>query len=749
MGGLSPEAARAAGGWSAVRELDLRGLDASEALRCTRALLEGTSVTGRLLVADETVRLVSHSEAFALLHRSALVRRMMCVAVGRPADGAVALDVPEPLLTGQDSGLLWVLDPGGHDWRMRDGTVAARWNEPDAGLVRLRELLRIPEVFDRAGELAAAVPGGVSNPGLRLAGALPDASEFPDALMAAITRMLEPGPPPAVEVASEAEYDPRDASEHRHGVGPEDVAGGRLRAGSPLHRADERAGRAVSAIAAARWPGESSLLWSGSSGEASAAGAAAEAGSALTALRARWMWLFNQVPPDVEPLGHQSRILRDQGVALPKTRGMDPTLTRVGYDRYVTDSLARNATLDGLIQGFRDLTGWHIRAVIDADADLERACPTVLLNRLGGTSPTPQQPWLPAVGLGVSALAATSPFGVGAGIATTVLWALLISLTMLRGPVRPSWEKRRAPITANAATGLVGALLVAVLHPPVPELVQLGAIPAAIVLGGVTALWTWRVQCRRWTVQTGLAEAPKALEDLRATAARLVSEWGRAADHRATMDEAVRAQAAAEGVREALRRHATTLRRAHPLHSGTPSNGSSGASRSAVSDYLRDLVQAVLASCRQELSADSPGAYRDRAMTVTAALLDEWERHVGHVGTLEPPRFAACQDAAPMPDEEALAVRPDVARSAEDVMWQLLGPDDLRLLYRAETVPAVVRFAPRAARRALVGVCPADTLWVRSSRHAGTLRLVPVPPDLVRRHWPSDDALGTDHGGKS
>src|SRR5581483_1749640 len=112
-----------------------------------------------------------HYKAFEALCRSRLVATLVCVAVGRPGEDREPLEVPGCLLAGQDSGVFWVPDPAGVDWRV-GGSTATRRDGPDDDLASLLEILSVPEVFDRAGQLAACVPGGVSNPGLRLAEAV-------------------------------------------------------------------------------------------------------------------------------------------------------------------------------------------------------------------------------------------------------------------------------------------------------------------------------------------------------------------------------------------------------------------------------------------------------------------------------------------------------------------------------------------------------------------------------------------------
>jgi hypothetical protein len=725
----------------AVAELDLRGTDPVQALKLLDELWDAD--TGRVLVTDETELLLPHAAVFVGL-QSPLVGRLLCVAVGRPPDGTAGLELPGALLAGQDAGLLWVPDPDGHDWRLAGSTLAARRDEPGAGLARLRELLRVPEVFDRTAELAAAVPGGVSNPGLRLATALPDDAEFPGALLTAICDLLEPGAPPALTAAP---VDP--------GGGPEQGTI-KLRDGSPLHEADQRAEHAVTTACqtAERLGGPFSLFLFPK--RRPAARAAVDAGQAMADVRSGWARLFTEAPVDAEPLPGQSRLIRNQGVHLSASGEPEQQRARTGFGAYIAEGLAQGSSLGGLTEGLREQKRF-VPPRLTPQAELDRTCPPDLVERLRECTPLPPpEPWLPAPGLVAAGLGGLGAFGAVGGAAIAVIYTLLVALTVLGGPGArhpggPVW------IAATGAASSVGAFAAAAggVHLPGP----LGVIALLVALAGAVAavLWSWRSRCRRWPEATGLEEAPEALADLRATVARLASSWSRAAHRHDGVADLMRATAAIEGVREALRDHAETLR-ARGVRTGART-----ALVGVVRGHLNDLVRAALEPRWQDLPAEMPRTHQDRASAATADLIAAWERHVTRHGALEPPFAAdpgpsgpysanpdparpdparhdsAGPEASPVSEKDAFAIRDDVAYRADAVMWQLFGPGDLPLLRSGDGRPPCVRFAPRATRAVLYAQCPADTLWVRSSRHAGVLRLVPVRPELVRQRWHSDN----------
>ncbi|MGI5171201.1 hypothetical protein ACQEU3_43305 [Spirillospora sp. CA-253888] len=726
------------GAGAPVTELDLRGATLERALKLADDLLVASAVPGgRLLVTDDVERLVPHAEVFARLRRSPPAGRLLCVAVGRPAGGASGLDLPGSLLAGQDAGVLWVPDPGGHDWSATAAAAVVRRAEPEAGpeagLNRLRELLTVPEVFDQAGEAAAAVPGGVSNPGLWLSGTSVDGTEFPAALLAAVAALLEPG-----SVSAPALTWRNGAQEPQRG----DAATVRLTEGGPLYQADERAGRAVEQAGrwAARLGGPATLF--GSAGR-SATRAAVDAGEALADLREQWRRLFAEVPADTVPSPHQGRIIRRRGVAL--TAPEAPPSHRAGpsLDSYVADGLAHGATLGALAEGLTEAERRLVRPGPSPAAELDRACPPDLPDLLRDSPPPPPQPWLPVVGLLAAGLAAAGPLGLVAGTALAALWTSLVALVTLRTP------GSRAPVLGSAARwsgrwgGVVGAGVAGAAGVGVGSRASSGvwvwALPVALGIVGVAAVGAWRLRCRRWVARSGMGDAPGALAEMRETAARLAAGWTRSAEAGSAVADLVRARAALDGVHEALHLRTVAMRA-----SGGGRGAHGAAAGTAVRDHLADLVREALRPCWRDLATGPPAEHRRRAQDATADLLAEWEAHVARHGPLEPPRFAGGRDVTPMGLEHAVAVRSDVSRSADDVMWQLLGSADPPLLRAGVGGPAAVRFAPRAARAALPEGWPAGTLWVRSARHAGVLRLVPVRPELVRQRWSA--ASDTEEG---
>jgi hypothetical protein len=117
------------------------------------------------------------------------------VALGSRAESGRVLQLPGNLGGTQGSGVLWVSDPLGIDWRVATSAIAIGHEGGSvSGLDHLVELLSVDEVFGRVhAVITTSVPGRVASPGLRLAGADDEAAAFTGALAVAIRRLTEPG----------------------------------------------------------------------------------------------------------------------------------------------------------------------------------------------------------------------------------------------------------------------------------------------------------------------------------------------------------------------------------------------------------------------------------------------------------------------------------------------------------------------------------------------------------------------------
>lgn len=168
--------------------------DAADTVNALLADLHGHPDLRRLLVLDDTVRLAGRTLVYERLVTARRVEDLLCVALGPRADGDRQLRLPGNLAGTQGSGVLWVSDPHGIDWRMAASAIAmGHSGGAKSGLDYLVELLSVDEVFDRVRTvMTTQVPARVASPGLRLAGADDEAVAFAGALAAAIRRLTEP-----------------------------------------------------------------------------------------------------------------------------------------------------------------------------------------------------------------------------------------------------------------------------------------------------------------------------------------------------------------------------------------------------------------------------------------------------------------------------------------------------------------------------------------------------------------------------
>lgn len=712
-----------------VSQLDLRGQNGDGATAKALALLGNAAEPDltRLLVIDDAAALAAHSLAFEELLRSRRLETLMCVAVGRPE---TELILPGSIGSGQGTGVIWALDPVGVNWRLAASAPATRREETEGqpdGLHHLIEILSLTEVFDQAAVLAAGVPGGVSVPGLRLAGVSGDQSEFLFTLAGAIDRLVEPtGQGPAAIVPGLLEPVPRP--------GPV-----RLRAGLPLATAFDRARRAV----------ESTLELAGQLPQAGALfGPAlpvqeyvAEAGTHVGDLQAAVEGLLTRASSTTELSAGQLSLIQDEGIILPDPPDFEPAKVRTALQQFLSSELDREAALPQLTEGLAKLEAdLSPRGSAAYLPELRQACPAELVSRLIDPHPfPPPEPWLPVIGAVAAALAALSPvtlLSLAGGLVMAALWTTLVALTVARGP-GGRLADQRIPLITNAVAAVVGAgaggFLAAALQPPVPAW-GVGVL-LALCVSGVAAVRSWRARATEWSEESGLDAAGTAVENMAILLGRVAAEeWARV-DARLTVTDAVtRIRVATESVGTRLQEYVRSLR-ADLV--GVPQRMSIGDLDDIVRRQLGDLVLAALGPRLRELATGQPTVHGRLAREDTEHLIGEWEHHVEEHGAAEPPPFALEreQPAELLMTDDLTAQAQAAAFDPYEVMWQLCMATDLARLDVGSGPPHTVRFAPRNALTAIGDGLPNDMVWVSSTRYAGVLRLVPVRPGLVTHSW--------------
>ncbi|MEO5878370.1 MAG: hypothetical protein ABIS86_10115 [Streptosporangiaceae bacterium] len=710
--------------------LDLRDQQTDRAYEAVLELLANTDEPDltRLLVVEHAASVALHRQAFEQLLTARRVDSLLCVVIGPPAEDGGAISMPASIAAGQSSGVLWVLDPAGIDWPLRASAAAVRREEaagPGNGLRRLLDVLQIAEVFDRASRLAAAVPGGVSCPGLWLAGEQSDQSEFLLALVAVTERLLD-------EAGGGLLPDRED-------LGPLPVPAGSVKLGNgPVATAFRQCRQSVESTIdlVSSLPESDHLLAPASP----ARDLVIEVGFRLAELRGGVEHLLASAPGSGELTSSQQRAVAAQGVVLPPLEDFDAGRIRAAMTRYVHEGLNREISLPRMSADLRDLTRELERTGADRHTVvIERACPEELLARLKDPPPFPApQPWSPVAGAATGLLAGLGPLGLISGATAAVLWTALVALTLLKGPGGRVTD-HPGQLGGNAVGAVVGAVGGAALvtGTALPTAAWAVALLAALVLAGVSVTRSWQHRAAHWVAETGLGSAAQAMNDLMAVVSRAAGEWAGSTARINTADAVSRARAAIDGVAEELREYAAALRidfDGPRRHTGSMSDFGTSVSR-----HCGGLVLTALEPRWKEISADEPKVHGQLARSRTAELLRGWEQHVEMYGPLEPPEFARDLRQEQPPETAVTADLTVLVQAAaydsDDVMWQLCAASHLSLLDVGRGRPATVRFAPQSAQAVPGSGLPSDTAWIPTSGAAGVLRLVPVRTGLITWGW--------------
>ncbi|MEV5749780.1 hypothetical protein AB0L00_18325 [Actinoallomurus sp. NPDC052308] len=699
-----------------VVQVDLRGRSADGAAELTRGLLTGEDHTDltRLLVIDDTAALNAHRAAYESLLVSRYTERLLCVAVGRTDADPPRIELPGVLT--QTAGVLWVPDPAGINWRLSaaSATRRDRAEGTDTGLTRLVEVLNLDDVFQRTVELIDKVPGRVANPGLRLAGVGGGRAEFLQALLAAGERALASGTGRVPDLPESTGRAP----------GPRNV---RLRGGGAVQQSADRTREAVAeARGLADELTEPGALFAG---PVPVEQAMATAGERLGLLRASLEELFTAAHGTTGLGPAQQQAIDRAGVVLPEPEDFDAAKTRKVVDTYLDDGLRQRTPLPQLVAGLDTrMAGLLPRGSRERIPALRRACPDELPAGLREPAPMPgPEPWLPVVGLLTAALAGLTPFGPVSGLVMAVLWTLLVTLTVLRGPGGRS-EGTTGALAANGVASTVGGVGVGLVAPSPAPVVWAPAVVVGLVVAGWAVIRSWRSRTSAWIAESGIDAAGEAVDDLLSVVSAAALEWSQTDARVATADAVGRMTVALDHVAEEIQAQVERARIEAP-----------GPLRPdpRIEHYLADLVRAAMAPRLRGLAADSADRHGEEARRTAAERFAAWHEHVAEHGPLAAPPFATepPPETSGTPRDELPDLAVAVAYDPGSVMWQLCAADDLSVLDPGSTPPPVVRFAPRHGRTAGSDALPPDTVWVTSARHAGLLRLVPVRPGLTAQRW--------------
>ncbi|GAB3713873.1 hypothetical protein [Nocardiopsis nanhaiensis] len=788
-----------------VHLIDLRGASAAEAqARIRYEFGRGRPMTdsARLLVLDDTWRLVEHADSYGDVFISQRVRAMVCVAVGPPnpgGGGGPTLDRPGQIGPERDVTTLWVDDTTGFSWSLnpsgpddqRPGAAVG----PGVGLARLVELLGDPEIFDRVVALGRSLPEATASPGLSWLGDEEGGETVTAALSRAAEALVAEGRNAGRRGVEGWSYEGRGADAGR---GPRPPAGegsslvdlvrgdrlspqGEERVGWGETAARERDLRAWLAHVEADL--ESQSAWTGPLHDVTPHELRTEhlpaVGEALGALRDHIGSLFERLsslPPD--RLRAQLRAEGLTGASHDPEELAEAAAALAGETR---GALARGDTIPKVAGDLEDLaTRLSPQGSAAAAPRLRSLLPDRAVARLraneGPPLPGPVS-WLlvPAFAAPLLPALAGGALGVLGGLVLAAAWVGAVAAGLWRagqgrgntgrpGGESPSWENRgrasegratRNTLALHAGAAVAGVLSgLAASTSLLPEqlLGHPGPVAAGVFLGvgaGAAALVAaWVRAMVRWRDTLGLEQvgaSASALTRLLGEVAR--AEWVLGGARRQLADTARAAASATRATADVVAELVDHEPDAKPR------------SRSfELEDVLRqDLI--ALATGVLDAVWEDPGEGRvsdlyDPAQRHAERLLEDYRAHLDLVGPYAAPSFA---DPA-LPRRPRIGVSPDRAFRAlgEDPagrMLQLCDPSHLRLLSQGSGVPRTVRFAPAALRphrSQHPAQAPADVQWT-GGHLVGQLRLVPLRSGVVRTEWrhEPDGGRAEAHGNHS
>lgn len=748
--------------------IDLRGIDPatvtgrrfSEVQADMAAGADGQVDFRRVILLDHVEELTEHDEVYAHILDSHIDVSMLCLAIGPPSAEEPTVAIRRPYQLGPPkAAILWIGDVRGIGWRM-DSTLAERVNLKsgqqggDAALRELIEILSLPQVFDRAIELAGAMRGAAASPGLRVVRGDVTADILADAQRSAIRQLTNPG-------------------SHAIDLPPTDGTGGRSAKGQRTSRTSDvirPGGRIDELYQQSRRAGHDALAivrrLTAASGLARDAGPSArralrEFADTLAKFTDLVTWLLDEADTRSGLESSHRQQLDELGIELGAAPSESSADTMQALTEQTLAEIDRCQPLPAIAERLRDESDKMVpRGTSEYQARLQRICPPSLFSRLR-TPPAVVEGVPPAgvlAGTFVTCLisgAWPKPFGLFCAVAllgtvavTARVIALAASITSL---ARSAVWRFLAGQLAAAATGAgcgVALSKVITAAPGGAAGVAAGA-GVTVVLLVALAGFCWRVLGGRWSANmqvSRLVNTPDLVRGLVADVAR--SEWQVAAA-RTTASDLARVMAGM--VDDA----AVTLR---SFGDSLPAGGqgtASGRQRSDRDQVSRELViidlAAAIGTALDRLAASrGPGGLANvdsqAVQQEVAVLLDCYQVHLTTSGLHEPPPFARARERRDILVKSLVERGSDVYEAiqltiADDRITQLCMPEQLTLLEISADKAELIRFAPRSRQgfmdqQAAAGVLAHPVTWTLASPMAGVLRLVPLRASAVETIMP-------------
>jgi hypothetical protein len=713
-----------------VRVLDIRdqGPDLSFLDKMDRHTAHRLGLVDRVVVIDNTHSLLDNHLRFLRLVSLSHVRAVICVAVG-PIDENAGIELRQSAALGQAGVTLWVGDEWGSRWA--GGTDRPRpITDGPPTMPDLVAALADKQIFDAVFDTVRLVPYQTACPGLDVVHPAVDAGDLrllrAQALDDLVRHNTTSSPTPPVPAAPR-QRDTLDPSRDR------------IRADSPLGQSRQTLRRAVDQLTSTSMSTSTlrALFTGGSDVDTSTLLRAFEnhtdqVGTMLTLLdrEAGGQDVTDQLSalgvPPVDP--------SDNSALAADLRALLLNELREGRSLLDLSALLRRVSNQNMPEG-------------SAQARME-------LSGNGGVPAglrTPFRPgvWpLPAVALlALAAIATTAATWITssavAGTIAGLLWAALIALFVLRWPGRkasPPSGTDWAAVVGGVAAGAVGVAAGMVL--PAADVPAPVALVVAVAAGGlavVSVAIAWRAVVGKWgrdLADSGIRQVVRRIESVVDTR---VQDHIRSLQHKRRLSDA--ALLLASGLAELARVYAANVTQ-DTAPERTPQSQAAAELLAVMHGDLVSLTMRALDSYLIMIGAGSPLATDKDALVANAKQdLAEYHRYMDTHGI---------HGAPPMVDEnsarETLALRlwqksepgRRVLRGdGREELVQLCQTGDVRALNVAWKNVHVLRFAPPAVQRIVLGGAAAPDIIPADVDMVGLLRLVPLGTGRVVHEQPT------------
>jgi hypothetical protein len=709
--------------------------------------------SARLVVIDDARSLADHDSIYQTIqaHQGSNV---LCIAVGGPASRAagVALRTTQ-VLNNQTTATLWVGDPDGVSWPtdVLPASDTPLVTTPQETLRALREILRMPEVFDQVIRLADKLPYRVASPGHLVAAGQVGPAQLAAAQLASVDQVAGGADPAARPMGQDAlvtDYWPLITTERP----ATDVDPTRLRRDSPLGAVQHDAGTLLQAARTEASEVDGRFGPRLTAPPSPVLDRTVAAGEKVAEFQRGVHDLFGRV--DVrEGLSHAARDrLTHAGIDM---RDLDDATHRDIATRLRELVLARfqqGLSLRDAAELGREIAEHAAPAGSRGRlSELDAACPDDLIARLTTPPPFPWSlvtPWVLAVVTVCGLLAGLTPAGLIAGIVVALGWSAVVFAADTR---RPTVGQRPIRFDPMVLTHLGAVVVGAIGGVAIADALRLPAwLGWVCLLGPVVGLplalrrWWWRAS-DSW----GLTELLDAGQQAHAAVLRLlcqvvVGDWVANDARRFLARGAFEIATALDAVGGALGEWVPVARPGSPVEGRTSAGEQL---QNLITEDIRHVVGRALEGSWHALEAGTFADVGDGVRQRTLELLDGYSRHLENVGIDQP--FQPDVGTPPAPRTQLVRTLWQQSTEinwlmydagADSPMIQLCGPEDVFLLDGARENFGLVRFAPRAAREPVTAVRPTgqpdvEITWTGAGHIAGVLRLVPLRSTAVESDW--------------